>query len=433
MGAVWTARHEELGVEMAVKFQSADAALDPRAELRFRREARAAAQLKSPHVVQIHDFGIDGSTPYLVMELLQGEDLADLLQREGALSAERTLALVRQACKALGRAHHAGIVHRDIKPGNLFLVRDGEDEVLKVLDFGIARHVEATGDDVTTSVGMVLGSPAYMSPEQARGAAVDHRSDLWSLAAVAYRMLSGAAPFTGNNSQDIIIKICTESVPALSRSGADLGASVDLFFERALSKNPGARFQSAEAFADAFERAVRQVPQPSSTSSTPHPAIGRTTPTESLSVPAGVSQAPRPLADGRSAARRWVVAAAAVIVVLLLVGHFFRGTEAGSPGPTSSAGSTGAPEGAASAPSAGSFHVQAVPERGPEQGVGDGVSANPPPSRRPRTGASASPLAVPRPRPEASANPPAGRPQTEAPTDPVFGLPVPSTQSPVHR
>src|SRR5690606_14103833 len=240
-------------VNVAIKFRKNPEGLDPKGELRFRREAQAAAHIKSPHVVQIHDYGVDAGTPYIVMELLEGEDLAACLEREGRLSPDRALSLVAQAAKALELAHHAGIVHRDIKPSNLFLARQGRDEVLKVLDFGIAMDTRDGGSESTTSVGVVLGSPSYMSPEQARGRRVDGRSDVYSLAAVLYRMLTGVAPVTCDNPHDIMIKICSEPLIPPTRRACDLPPVLDSFFARALCHAPEGRFQSVEELVRGFE------------------------------------------------------------------------------------------------------------------------------------------------------------------------------------
>ncbi len=292
MGAIWVAHQIDLDVEVAIKFHVPGPELTPRAHSRFKQEARVAAKLKSPHVVQIHDFGIDDGVPYIVMELLQGEDLSQRLEREGRASAALALEVMRQAAKGLAVAHHAGIVHRDIKPSNLFLARVGKERVVKLLDFGIAKFAEPDGSrETTTSVGTVLGSPAYMSPEQARGGELDLRTDLWSLAAVLYRMLVGVAPFEGNNSQDVIVKICTEPLRKPSTLVPDLSAEVDAFFEKALARNPEQRFASVEALLAAFERIVPAIP------SSPLPLrerhAGRDEPTESVRVSGTPRRAPR--------------------------------------------------------------------------------------------------------------------------------------------
>lgn len=251
MGAVWLARHRELEVEVALKFLRTEQGGDGKAEERFRREARAAAQLKSPHVVQIHDFGIDSGAPYIAMELLQGEDLCSRLDREGALPFPVAVEILMQAAKGLRIAHQNGIVHRDIKPSNIFLSDSAGEVLVKILDFGIAK-AEMKDGVATTTEGLVFGSPAYMSPEQARAGQVDFRSDLWSLGAVYYEMLTGKAPFTGSNASDVVVKLCTEDVPAPSVVRPELGAKHDAFFVRALSRDLGRRFGSVDEMLSAL-------------------------------------------------------------------------------------------------------------------------------------------------------------------------------------
>ena len=199
MGSVWAAEHLALDTLVAVKFMTRDHVLQPDLAARFRREAQAAAQLRSPHVTQVLDYGVtpDGE-PYIVMELLEGETLRQRLRRVGNLPLGEVVHLIEQMAKGLSRAHQLGLVHRDIKPDNLFLIDVEGDPFVKVLDFGIAKH---TALDVTTktSTGAMLGTPFYMSPEQFDGAKdIDHRADLWALGIVTYQMLTGRLPFTGN-------------------------------------------------------------------------------------------------------------------------------------------------------------------------------------------------------------------------------------------
>jgi eukaryotic-like serine/threonine-protein kinase len=250
MGAVWRARHLELESDVALKFVRSDEGIDASKEERFRREARAAAQIRSQHVVHIHDYGVDAGVPYIAMELLSGEDLESYLQRSGRLSLEEAVGLIAQASKGLRAAHHHGVIHRDIKPSNLFIAELAGERLVKVLDFGIAKGA-AQKDGDTTTQGQVFGSPAYMSPEQARGGIVDERSDVWSMGAVFYRMVTGKTPFEGANASDIVVNLCTSDATPPSRVCAALGKDVDAFFERALARNVEQRFQSIKDFADA--------------------------------------------------------------------------------------------------------------------------------------------------------------------------------------
>src|SRR5580693_4543371 len=257
MGAVWSAFDTSLRRRVALKLMSADHLASPSARSRFEREAMAIAQLQSPHVVQIYDYGIDGDAPYIVMELLEGEDLQSRLTRLGKLTIPAAAAIITQAAKALSAAHASGIVHRDIKPANIFLARHDADESVKVLDFGVAALVSTlSGTDMAvTRAGGVVGTPHYMSPEQVRGSrGVDFRSDLWSLAVVAYRAVTGRLPFDAEAFGELLIQICTDPVPAPSKLGLgpEIGAEADRFFERALARDPARRHGTARELSAAF-------------------------------------------------------------------------------------------------------------------------------------------------------------------------------------
>jgi eukaryotic-like serine/threonine-protein kinase len=263
MGSVWRARHLMLDKPVAVKFIGSDVAGLSEARKRFEREAKAAALLQSPHVVQIYDYGVEGDVPYLVMELLEGEDLGARLKRKDRLDPEETSSIVVQVARALRRAAEAGIVHRDLKPSNIFILRgEDDDELVKVLDFGIAKAPpKLRVDDDSTKAGAIIGSPRYMSPEQARGSPlVDPRSDLWSLAVIAYRALTGELPFQSTDLEDLIRKICRETPAPPSRIVPALGPDVDAFFVRALDRDPACRFQTAKELAVAFSAAVGEPP-----------------------------------------------------------------------------------------------------------------------------------------------------------------------------
>ena len=253
MGEVWIARHLQLDTAVAVKFMDPSFAASSDARARFEREAKSSAQLRSPYVATVHDYGVEDDTPYIVMELLEGEDLSARLRREGRLTLTATTTLVTQVCRALRRAHEMGIVHRDLKPGNIFLARHDEEEIVKVLDFGIAKAARSTFGGEATKTGTIIGSPHYMSPEQSRSTKqVDHRSDLWSLGVIAYRSLTGQLPIAGTDLIDVLVRISTDPIPAPSHIAPELGVKVDPFFERALARDPAARFQSAREMAEAF-------------------------------------------------------------------------------------------------------------------------------------------------------------------------------------
>lgn len=328
MGAVWRGRDERLDVPVALKFIHPDSAESTLARARFEREARAAAQLASPHIVQILDYGVDEETPYIAMELLSGEDLGARLRRVSRLAPREVVRIVRQLAKALRLAHDAGIVHRDLKPSNVFLARFGDDEVVKILDFGVARSISpaAYPGDTTASVdipagtrgagssdrtaqGAVVGSPEYMSPEQARGLAVDARSDLWSLGVLAYVALTGHRPFAGGNALEALVRICSDDVPKASSLCPDLPAGLDAFFARALCRSPDGRFASARALAEALAAAVGEEPEgpaseasPASVERGPAPGEGAVAPrddaTRSFGTGAGAKTVGAPPSRG---------------------------------------------------------------------------------------------------------------------------------------
>jgi len=257
MGAVWRAEHLGLNAPVAVKLLNPMVAASGDGLSRFHREAQAAASLRSPHVVQIFDHGVDPEShqPFIVMELMEGESLANRIAREGRLSPEQTARVLTQIARALSRAHDAGIVHRDLKPDNVFLVRNEDDEIAKVLDFGIAKtHVNQIGKVSATRTGAVMGTPYYMSPEQISGSkGVDFRTDLWALAVIACECLTGKRPFEGDTIGGLALKICAEPMPRPSSLGA-VPPGFDAWFERAAARDATGRFQSAREMAEQLRR-----------------------------------------------------------------------------------------------------------------------------------------------------------------------------------
>ncbi|MBS2019000.1 MAG: serine/threonine protein kinase [Deltaproteobacteria bacterium] len=260
MGAVWVADHLALRTQVVVKFIASGLKGSKEAQERFSREAAAAAQVKSPHVVQTFDHGIsDDGTPYIVMELLEGRDLGAYLDEHGRVPPELVVEIVVQLSRALDRAHERGIVHRDIKPGNIYLAdagRDGEVFV-KLLDFGIAKGVEMPAVDSGTKTGSMIGSPFYMSPEQILGSKnVDHRSDLWSVGVVAFEALTGKKPFDAETMGGLAIRIHSEPLTMPSSIVPELPAAVDRWFERACARNVDERYTSAKELAADLARAI---------------------------------------------------------------------------------------------------------------------------------------------------------------------------------
>jgi serine/threonine-protein kinase len=259
MGSVWRAEHLGLTAPVAIKLLDLGGwAPDADALARFHREARAAAAIRSPHVVQILDHGIDQelAAPYIVMELMEGESLAHRLTRLGHISPAETARVMTHVARALSRAHEAGIVHRDLKPDNVFLVRNEDEEVAKVLDFGIAKaQAHALGGESGTRTGAVMGTAYYMSPEQISGKkTVDLRTDLWALGVMAYECITGLRPFDADSIGGLTLKICIEPPPVPSQH-APVPAGFDQWFLRSVSQDPQARFSSAREAAETL-RAV---------------------------------------------------------------------------------------------------------------------------------------------------------------------------------
>lgn len=255
MGEVWAAQHTSLDIPCAVKFIHADASAKPEVRARFEREAKAAAQLRTPNVVQILDYGIFENTPYIAMEYLEGEPLNARLSRRPRLDGPETLHVVTGIARALQKAHIAGIVHRDLKPENVFLVQDIGGEIPKVLDFGVAKQADTL--DSNTKTGALLGTPYYMSPEQAQGIkSVDHRADLWSLAVLTFRCLTGELPFKSTALGDLLIKIVTHPIPMPSHVAPDLPRGFDAWWARAAQRDPDRRFQSAIEMAEGLALAL---------------------------------------------------------------------------------------------------------------------------------------------------------------------------------
>ncbi len=266
MGAVYLAEHVKMGRKSAIKVMTQSMASDPEAIARFNREAANAARINHPNVCAIYDFGeTEDGTIYLAMEFIEGESLSDTLRREGAIDLDRAAGILRQAGEALQAAHDLGIVHRDLKPDNIMVARgrDGAD-VVKVVDFGIAKAMTGEEGQKVTRTGLVVGTPEYMSPEQLSGDVLNGRSDIYSLALVFFRMVTGALPFQAESSQETMIKRLTDDPLKLSEVAPDAGWPPRLqgVMDRALERMPADRYESAALFARDALDAVRGAGRP---------------------------------------------------------------------------------------------------------------------------------------------------------------------------
>jgi eukaryotic-like serine/threonine-protein kinase len=298
MAEVYLAVDRELGREVAVKVILQRYAEDERLASRFRREARAAAALNHPNVVSIHDVGTHDGSPFIVMEHVSGRTLAEIVQTDGALPADRVSDIGEAVARALGAAHAVGIVHRDVKPGNVMVTGDGR---VKVLDFGIARALRWTPMTETTAV---HGTAEYMAPEYVRGEGADPRSDLYSLGAVLYELLVGRPPFTGDSPLQIAYRHLEEAPASPDAINREIPAGLTAVIMRCLAKHPGDRYRRAEELASDLHRLRTGLP--AATAPLPGPRTGV------LHRPALAEPPPR------RGHRRWWIAAAGVTAVAVL-------------------------------------------------------------------------------------------------------------------
>ncbi|HEX2424343.1 MAG TPA: Stk1 family PASTA domain-containing Ser/Thr kinase [Actinomycetota bacterium] len=254
MARVYRGIDSVLGRPVAVKVLSAQYAEDATFVARFRREAQAAARLNHPNLVQVYDTGSDDGVHYIVMEYVEAKTLADYLSGGGRIMPERAVELAEAVCDALEVAHAQGVIHRDVKPANIMVTRDGH---VKVTDFGIAR---VTTNETVEQTAAVLGTASYLSPEQAQGGAIDQRSDLYSLGCVLYEMLTGRPPFTADSPVAVASKHVLEQPIPPSRTNRDVSPQLDAVVMRALAKNPDNRYQSAAEMKEDLERARHGMP-----------------------------------------------------------------------------------------------------------------------------------------------------------------------------
>src|SRR5688572_11914938 len=259
MGVVLAATHLGIDEKVAIKFIRSEMQKLPGVLARFAREAKAAVRLKSEHIAQVLDVGVSDSIgPYIVMEYLEGQNLAEILEAQGPLEIRRAVHYVMQACEALAMAHANGITHRDIKPENLFVTRQGDREVVKLLDFGISKAAltgKVFGDDLSEAdSACLLGTPLYMSPEQIRSTAeVHHPTDIWSLGAVLYELITGRSAFVADSVAQVWNRILETNPGPLAHYCPHAPAELQVVIDRCLEKDPGKRFASVADLALALQ------------------------------------------------------------------------------------------------------------------------------------------------------------------------------------
>lgn len=309
MGLVYEGKHREIDKRVAIKVLRDDLSGRPEVVARFRQEAKSASRIGHDNIVNVSDFGeTQFGASYFVMEYLEGEDLANVLGREGTLDPVRTCRIVLQCCRALGAAHDKRIVHRDIKPENLFLTpRHGNPEFVKIVDFGIAKmgDIETEGQPgrKLTKTGMIFGTPEYMSPEQAAGKPLDHRVDIYALGIILYECLAGTVPFVGDTFMGVLTQHLFATPPRIleNNPNAEVSPELERVINKALAKDPNDRYQTTADLAEAIECALDgRVSEATASSAEESDAI------ELLATD------PAPPRRRRS---RWVVGAVATIVL----------------------------------------------------------------------------------------------------------------------
>jgi serine/threonine-protein kinase len=272
MSTVVLAMDERLERNVAIKLLAEHLADDEQFVIRFRREALSAARLVHPNIVQVYDFGTDDKSgrQYIVMEYVEGSSGAEILREQGVLPVQEALGILAQACRGLDYAHRSGVLHRDVKPGNLLRSKDG---VVKLADFGIAKL--PSEESSITQVGSVLGTAAYLAPEQAAGQESTARSDIYSLGVVAYQFLSGRLPYEAQSITELALKQQREAPPLLDQLNPDISPELAAAVDRALELEPQARYATAEEMRTALADAARGI-APETAATTVSPATAET-------------------------------------------------------------------------------------------------------------------------------------------------------------
>jgi serine/threonine protein kinase len=256
MATVYEARHTRLpNKRYAVKLLLPEFAVKPELVIRFAREAETASRIEHPHIVEVYDVHrTNEGTPYIVCEYLEGKEFGDLLTHVGRLPPAMVVEIACQICEGLAAAHTAGVVHRDVKPENVFLTGEPDKPIAKVLDFGISKIAEAEGEGKLTRTGLVMGTPSYMPPEQARGSKVDHRADIYGVGAILYRALTGRVPFDGDDPTAVLAAVLTKEPERPQSVEPSVPAGLELIIERAMAKEPDRRYPTIDMLREDLQR-----------------------------------------------------------------------------------------------------------------------------------------------------------------------------------
>ena len=335
MGTVWRAEHVALKQQVALKLLHVRGAGSATVK-RFQREAQIAASIRHRNIVYISDFGIDNEDPYIVMELLSGVPLSERMVVGEPLSVATFLHMIEDTLLGLSAVHAAGVVHRDMKPENIFLVRESDGSMFpKLLDFGVSRSTERGQGHTITREGIVMGTPEYVSPEQARGRMADVRSDIYSLGVVMYEALAGRLPFQADNPADLIVAVLNATPLPLSTWRPELGATVSDLIGRAIARDPELRFQTADEMRAALASLLANEPQ-LATSCLPRRFLAPSLQDDDLAETGDLAIAPPPRIYSREPAtaelrlplstkRRWMMMGAGLAVALGLSFAFVGG------------------------------------------------------------------------------------------------------------
>jgi len=358
MGAVYEGQHELIGKRLAIKCLHAQFATNPEIVERFYREAQAATSVGNEHIIEVTDVGtFDDGSPFIVMEFLEGIELAKLIEREASLSISRLVHIVTQVCSALSAAHARGIVHRDMKPENVFLIRRGNDsDFVKVLDFGVSKVRDASdsmGGHALTRTGMAIGTPYYMPPEQAQGVRdLDHRADIYAVGVILYQALTGHLPFDAESYPALLLKIVSERPAPLRVFRNDLPEALESVVLKAMARDRKERFQTVEELAEALQRfaVLQTMPSEAAMRRTGVSAIPQTTPfVTAHDQPA--SREPSAVLPGPFSGRAWRVPAGLAVLALIGVAVWLgRSTPEAHDSPVQPAVAVAAPQAAVIAP-----------------------------------------------------------------------------------